>query len=84
MPRIPLSFRISGKELSCTLFLRIIYNLLRISRLNNISVIHEYNLVGYVSGKCHLMGNYDHCGIILSQVPYNLEHLTGKLLAQGV
>ena len=51
--------------------------------LHNDAAVHKDHLVGHVPGEGHLVGDDDHGGLLLGQVPDDLEHLAGELRVQG-
>lgn len=54
--------------------------LIRCTLFHNKSIIHKYDLIGHISGKCHLMGNDDHGHLLICQSFDDLQDFTGQLL----
>ena len=57
-------------------------HLFSVTLLHNISIIHKYNLICHISGKCHLMCNDDHGRLLISKTTNYTKHFSGKLRIQ--
>jgi len=47
--------------------------------LDDHAAIHEDNPVGCFTGKCHFVGDYDHCHAALAQLAHDVQHATDEL-----
>ena len=62
--------------------LRIVKNLLRGTHFLNNTVGHVDHYVGYMTGKIHFVGDYDHGVVLILQTPDDPQNFAGKLRIQ--
>ena len=53
--------------------------LCRRALLNDSAAVHEYDMIGHITGKRHLVGDDDHGGVLVRQRADNAQHLAGQL-----
>ncbi len=59
---------ITGQECLCSLLLRVCYEFVCRTFLNDYAAIHEYDPVSNVTRKAHLMGNDNHRHLLFSEI----------------
>ena len=57
------------QELAGALFTRVVDDLLRRAFFHHNAVVHKHNAVRHIAGKVHLMGDDDHGGFAVGQIP---------------
>ena len=72
-----------GEELPCPLLPGAVHQLPGGAPLHDDPLVHKDGLVGHVPGEGHLVGDDDHGGLLLRQLPDDLQHLPGELRVQG-
>ena len=71
------------KELFGALLLWVLNELLGRAFLHHHAAIHEHDAVGHVTGKVHLVGDDDHGGLAVGEVPQDTEDFAGQLRVKG-
>ena len=51
--------------------------------LHHNAAVHEQDAVGHVPGEVHLMGDDDHGGLAVGEVPQDTEDFAGQLRVKG-
>ena len=74
---------VAGQELFGTLLPRALDHLAGRALFHDDAAVHEDDLVGYVAGKGHFVGDNDHGGLLFGQGADHLQHLAGQLGVQG-
>ena len=60
-----------------------IHDLVGGALLGNNALVHKDDLIGHLTGKSHLVGDDNHGGFLLCQLPDDLENLAGQFRIQG-
>lgn len=71
------------QEIFRSLILRIADDFFRRSFLDDLTVIHEDDMIGDLSGKRNLMGHNDHRTILFGELTDDVQYFLGELRIQG-